>query len=99
VAADERRRYLVPSEPQHGHLPGAAIIRASVFGRFGLIDERYEVNADLDWSIRAQDGGARVKLIDDVVLRRRIHGRNLSLTRKGELDRCSVPAFDGLGRV
>ena len=87
MAAEERRRYLVPSEPQHGHLPGAAIIRASVFGRFGLIDERYEVNADLDWSVRAQDGGARVKLIDDVVLRRRIHGRNLSLTRKSELDR------------
>jgi glycosyltransferase involved in cell wall biosynthesis len=86
MTAEERRRYRVPAEPQRGHLPGASIIRASAFGRFGLLDERYEVNADLDWSVRAQDGGARVRPIDDVVLRRRIHGRNLSLTRKSELD-------------
>jgi glycosyltransferase involved in cell wall biosynthesis len=86
MEADERLRYQVPSEPQQGHLPGAAIIRASAFHRFGLLDKHYEVNADLDWSVRAQDGGARIKLIDDVVLRRRIHGRNLSLTRKRELD-------------
>jgi glycosyltransferase involved in cell wall biosynthesis len=86
MAIEERGRYVVPPEPQQGHLPGAAIIRSAAFDRFGLLDERFEVNADLNWSVRAQDEGARIRLIDDVVVKRRIHGRNLTLARKRELD-------------
>ena len=46
----------------------------------------FAVNADLDWSVRARDEGARVRLIEDVVVKRRIHGKNLTLTSKQELD-------------
>jgi glycosyltransferase involved in cell wall biosynthesis len=83
---EARGRYVVPSEPQQGHLPGAAIIRAAAFDRYGPIDERLAINADLDWSVRARDEGARIRLIDDVVVERRIHGKNLTLTGKQELD-------------
>ena len=86
LSDEERTRYAVPSEPQQGHLPGAAIIRAAAFDKYGPIDERFTVNADLDWSVRARDNGARIRLIDDVVVKRRIHGRNLTLTSKQELD-------------
>jgi glycosyltransferase involved in cell wall biosynthesis len=86
MKAEDRGRYRVPAVPQQGHLPGAAIIRAGAFDRFGLMDERFEVNADLEWSVRARDQGARIRLIEDVVVRRRIHGRNMSLARKQELD-------------
>src|SRR5581483_9904986 len=83
---DDRNRYAVPSEPQQGHLPGAAIIRAVAFHKYGLIDERFAINADLDWSVRARDEGARICLIEDVVVKRRIHGKNLTLANKRELD-------------
>ncbi len=86
MTIDDHGRYRVPPEPQQGHLPGAAIIRAAAFDRFGLLDEKFEVNADLDWSVRARDEGARIRLIDDVVVRRRIHGRNMTLVHKRELD-------------
>jgi glycosyltransferase involved in cell wall biosynthesis len=80
-------RHQLPSEPQQGHLPGATLIRASAFDRFGPINESFQVNADLDWSVRALDMGARLLRIDDVVVSRRIHGRNLTLTRACEIDR------------
>ncbi len=86
MTVEERNRYMVPADPQQGHLPGAAIIRSAAFDRFGPLDERFEVNADLDWSVRAQDEGARIQLIDNVVLKRRIHGRNQTIARKRELD-------------
>ena len=54
----------MPPDPQPGHLPGAAIIRAAAFDKYGLLDERLAVNADLDWWVRARDEGARVRLIE-----------------------------------
>lgn len=86
MTVQDRGRYKVPLDPQQGHLPGAAIIRATAFERFGAIDGRFDVNADLDWSVRARDAGAQIRLIDDVVVRRRIHGGNMSLARKRDLD-------------
>lgn len=86
LSDEERTRYAAPPEPQQGHLPGAAIIRAAAFDKYGLIDERFAVNADLDWTVRARDKGAHIRLIEDVVVKRRIHGKNLTLISKQELD-------------
>jgi glycosyltransferase involved in cell wall biosynthesis len=86
LSNEERARYAMPPDPQQGHLPGAAIIRAAAFDKYGLLDERLAVNADLDWWVRARDEGARVRLIEDVVVKRRIHGKNLTLMSKAELD-------------
>lgn len=86
MSEEDRRRFMVPPEPQQGHLPGAAIIRVSAFVTHGLIDESVPVLCELEWTVRAQDAGARIRQIDDVVVHRRIHGRNLTLRRKQELD-------------
>lgn len=86
LSEEERTRYAPPPEPQQGHLPGAAIIRAAAFDKHGPIDERFAVNADLDWSVRARDEGARIHLVEDVVVKRRIHGKNLTLVSKQDLD-------------
>ncbi len=90
LSDQERARYVVPLEPQQGHLPGAAIIRADAFEKFGRLDERLALNACLDWSVRARDEGARIRLIEDVVVKRRIHGKNLSLVKKRELDQSRI---------
>jgi len=81
---DMRRRFVLPDQPQQGHLPGASIIRAAAFRRFGKLDESFAVNADLEWWVRARDLGAQVLTIDDIVILRRIHGRNLSTQRRDE---------------
>ena len=86
LSNEERARYATPTDPQSGHLPGAAIIRAAAFDKYGLLMSVLAVNADLDWWVRARDEGARVRLIEDVVVKRRIHGKNLTLMSKAELD-------------
>lgn len=86
IPAEASARYVLPPEPQPGHLPGAAIIRASTFVKFGLLNEDFVVNADLDWSVRVKDEGAHIRHLDEVVVKRRIHGNNLTIARKRELD-------------
>jgi glycosyltransferase involved in cell wall biosynthesis len=80
-----RQRYRLPDGPQQGHMPGTAVIRTSAFDRYGAIDETVPVMCELEWMVRAQDMGARIRLIDEIVLRRRIHGGNMSLTRKAQI--------------
>lgn len=77
-----RSRLRLPQEPQQGHLPGASIIRADAFRQYGGFDESISTAADLDWFVRAKDAGARLCYLSEVVVQRRIHGANMSLTMK-----------------
>lgn len=80
--ADRRARLQLPAEPQQGHLPGASIIRANAFQRYGGLDEQFSTVTDLDWFVRAKQAGARLRYLPDVVVHRRVHGANMSLTMK-----------------
>lgn len=84
-ASDElRARVVIPEGAQRGHLSGTTIVRAAAFERVGPIDESMPVLAALDWYTRALDLGLAVRLLPDVVLRRRIHGANTSLVQGRE---------------
>ncbi|HAS82028.1 MAG TPA: glycosyl transferase family 2, partial [Verrucomicrobia bacterium] len=65
------------NEPQKGGL-STLISRRSVFDKAGLFDPAQKEGADLDWSLRARDAGFAAVAIPDVLMRRRIHGGNLS---------------------
>lgn len=49
-----------------------------VFDRVGGFDPALRVGEDTDWMLRARAAGIRIARIDRVLLRRRIHGANLS---------------------
>ncbi|MEQ8716461.1 MAG: glycosyltransferase family A protein [Acidimicrobiales bacterium] len=49
-----------------------------VLDRVGPFDESFRVSEDMEWLVRARALGVRVDRVDEVVLRRRIHGANLS---------------------
>lgn len=87
----EASRYQVPSAPQRGGLPGATLVRADFAARVGLFDTSRNHSPDLDWMARAADHGPRTVELPDIVLNRRIHGRNLSL-RQGSFaaDRLAI---------
>ena len=78
-------RFTLSAEPQGGHLPGTTLARRSAFEAYGLLDESYTIGADLAWFVKAQNSGAVIRRIDDVVLHRRIHGNNQSLINRKEL--------------
>lgn len=61
-----------------GCFPGALVARRALFERFGLFDESLTCSSDADWFFRMKDAGVKSERIQQVLLRRRIHGANQS---------------------
>ena len=57
---------------------GSAVIRKSVFERVGLFDETMRYSEDVDWFMRAREGGAAIVTIDAVTLFYRQHDQNMT---------------------
>lgn len=66
------------SEPRTAGTPSALLARRALFARLGGFDERLAIGCDADWFARARDAGAVCAAVDAVLLRKRLHGRNLS---------------------
>jgi glycosyltransferase involved in cell wall biosynthesis len=47
---------------------GASVFRRPVFQRFGEFDETIRLGEDLDWLLRAREGGARIRVVNAVTL-------------------------------
>ena len=65
-------------EPTFSVNLGSAVIRKSVFERVGLFDETMRYSEDVDWFMRAREGGAVIKTIDAVTLLYRHHQQNMT---------------------
>ena len=57
-----------------GYIPSSLLARGECFERVGGFDETLENGAWFDWYMRAQSDGLREVVLDDVYVRRRIHG-------------------------
>ena len=57
---------------------GGAVIRKSVFERVGSFDETMRYSEDVDWFMRAREGGAAIITIDAVSLFYRQHDQNMT---------------------
>ena len=66
------------AEPAFSVNLGSAIIRKSVFERVGLFDETMRYSEDVDWFMRAREGGAAIVTIDAVTLLYRQHEQNMT---------------------
>ena len=60
-------------------LPGSMLARRPVFERCGLYREDMKRGSDIDWLCRAQDAGIKLKLVEEVLLLRRMHRSNSSI--------------------
>ncbi len=78
--AGAARRYRVRSDPVRGYLAAAMLARRPVFAGVGPFDPQLGGGEFIDWCLRAREASLRFSEIDDVVLHRRIHGRNMTLT-------------------
>ena len=72
-----------PPEPQAGYVAATVLMKRKVFDRVGDFDARWRVGEFIDWYTRAQEKGVRSLLLPDVLLRRRIHDRNMGVTTRG----------------
>ena len=57
---------------------GSAVIRKTLFERVGLFDETMRYSEDVDWFMRAREGGAAIMTIDAVTLFYRQHEENMT---------------------
>jgi glycosyltransferase involved in cell wall biosynthesis len=57
---------------------GSAVVRKSVFERVGLFDETMRYSEDVDWFMRAREGGVSIMTIDAVTLFYRQHEQNMT---------------------
>lgn len=57
---------------------GTALVRRHTFAKVGPFDTAYQIGEDVDWLVRARDAGVRSAVCPEVLVRRRIHSRNLS---------------------
>jgi len=69
---------LLQSE-QVGYMPGTILVRKRLFDVLGAFDPTLAIAGDMDWFARAKDARVPWRIVNDVVLHKRVHGANLSL--------------------
>jgi len=66
--------------PVPGMLMETMVARKCVFARVGGFDPEFPISEDTDWFARARDANIEMAILPDVLLRKRIHESNASLT-------------------
>ena len=79
AAAPGFRRELF-DHPCPGTLMETLVARRRVFTSVGGFDPDFAIAEDTDWFARARDGDVKMALLPDVLLLKRIHRTNASLT-------------------
>jgi glycosyltransferase involved in cell wall biosynthesis len=68
-----------------GYHVGATLIRRASFLQVGYFDESLRAGEFIDWWSRAMSLGLSYQMIDDLVMRRRLHGNNQTLLNREHL--------------
>ena len=70
-----------PRSDVPSHLATAMLIRRAAFERVGPFEVDQDVNVTVEWYARAMHAGLRSVMLEDLVLRRRLHAANLGVKR------------------
>lgn len=82
---EEKKESLhVPEGAAVARFAGSMLLRRRVFDRVGSFDTSLTVGDTMDWLARAEAAGVRIDPLQEVVLRRRIHGGNTVIREKGK---------------
>jgi glycosyltransferase involved in cell wall biosynthesis len=72
----------LPNERIERDLPGwlteTLVARRRAFDLIGYFDESLRQTDDTDWLVRAQDLGVPLKMLEETLVRKRIHGGNIT---------------------
>lgn len=74
-----------PRGPVPGWHAGTLMLRASALERVGPFDETLRGGEVIDWLHRARAAGLRLELLGEVLLRRRVHGSNITIVQRATL--------------
>jgi glycosyltransferase involved in cell wall biosynthesis len=65
--------------PRVAYLPSALLARRTLFDAVGAFDTRLAIASDIDWFARVKDAGQTLGVLPRLVVRKRVHDRNLSV--------------------
>lgn len=77
-------KYALPRTPLQGYTSIAILIKRGVFNRIGIFHEGYLPAETISWFAEALEKKPNLLMLPDIVARRRIHGKNISITGKQE---------------
>ncbi len=70
-----------------GYSTGAMLIKRDSFFRVGLFETKWHVGDFVDWYLKAAEMGLKSNMLPKVVMKRRIHGKNMGIReRKHQAD-------------
>lgn len=78
MVPDKAGGYRVLDEAQQAMSLGAALFKREVFEKIGLLDDSLEHHDDIEFFLRAQTRGLRIKKLEDVTLYYRRHEENMT---------------------
>ena len=82
LPADVAAQIQCDDAPQPSPLISCLLARRSAFEQVGLL--RTDTLAEfVDWYLRARDAGLRMRFVEEVLVRRRLHASNLTRRNKG----------------
>lgn len=77
-------RLQCPPEPMPAYSAGTLLTRLATFRQVGPLNEGFRIGEFIEWYGRAKDLGLTSAMLPEVLTRRRLHGKNHSLSRKTE---------------
>jgi hypothetical protein len=81
----EDKQTLIPRvEPYYGLLTGAVLFRRKIFDRSGAFDEKLETGQGVEFMLRVKSKGIKIKRLDFISARRRLHNTNMGRTMKNQ---------------
>jgi glycosyltransferase involved in cell wall biosynthesis len=81
LSDDERARLRPPPGAQPAKTKGTMLIRRDTFERVGRFPTKWKLVDFVDWYARAHEQNLRERMLNEVVLRRRLHRSNIGRTR------------------
>jgi glycosyltransferase involved in cell wall biosynthesis len=85
ASPDDAQRYAVRPDPLAGALASSLLARREAIAEAGGFDEGVAVGELLGWLARAREGGMGELMLEDVLVRRRIHADNMTRRLRGDL--------------
>lgn len=82
LSNEVKNRLKCPPDPMPGLHPGAMLIKRRSFFQVGLLNSALILGDFIDWHSRATDAGLKMLMLNDVVMRRRLHTTNLTLRER-----------------
>ena len=85
LPAEAAARIACPPGSRPAYVGGTMLVRRSAWDRVGPLDTEVAVGEFLDWLLRSRAASLRELMVHATVTRRRLHGRNMTRTRRDEL--------------